>query len=88
MKNKLSGPQNEQLKNIYRMVKVAEDIYRRFGVLPVKFQKKHITWWIEEVGFWVPSPNTEYRLLLSIKKFCQSTGNSHWLSGHEGCRLL
>ena len=70
MKNKLSGPQREQLKTIYRMIKVAQDIYERFGVYPKRFQQRHFKWWIDEVGFWVESDWSEYRFKLAISKFC------------------
>lgn len=79
MKNKLKGPQPEQLKTIYRMIKVAEDVYLRFGVYPYKNQLKHLTWWVEERGFWMVSETGEYRYQLAIKKFCVCRYRMHWI---------
>lgn len=79
MKNKLKGKQSEQLKIIYRMIKVSEEIYQRFRVYPYQFQQKHIQWWHDEVAFWIVNEWTEYRYQLAIKKFCNCRNKHTWI---------
>ncbi|MBU2919065.1 hypothetical protein KO505_14000 [Psychrosphaera sp. F3M07] len=78
MKNKLSGKESEQLKTIYRMIKIGEDIYQRFRTFPMKWQLKHLSWWVDEVGFWYTSEWREYRYHLAIRKFCICRHKEHW----------
>lgn len=78
MKNKLNGKQSEQLKTIYRMIKVSEEIYQRFRVYPYQFQQKHIQWWHDEVAFWIVNEWTEYRYQLAIKKYCYCRDKTTW----------
>lgn len=80
MKNKLKGEQSEQVKTIYRMIKIAEDIYQRYRVYPYQFQLKHLKWWRDEVGFWIVSEWTEYRYELAIKKYCSCRNKEQWFS--------
>lgn len=79
MKNKLKGKQSEQLKTIYRMILVAEDIYHRFRIYPYRYQLKHMQWWLDERGFWMVSESSEYCYQLAIKKFCVCLRKSHWV---------
>jgi hypothetical protein len=79
MKNKLKGKQSEQLKTIYRMIRIAEDIYRRFRIYPYRIKEKHMRWWIDEVAFWMVPESREYRYQLAIKKFCQCVESTHWV---------
>lgn len=79
MKNKLSGKKAEQLKTIYRVIKIGEEIYQRFRIYPMKWQLKHLQWWVDEVGFWYASEWREYKYHLAIKKFCNCRYKEHWL---------
>lgn len=79
MKKKLKGNKLDVELRCWQMVKVAESIHRRFGVLPYSFKLKHILWYLDNELFWITSIHTEYRYYLAIKSFCQCLDKwGHW----------